>query len=65
MRCAAARLLPPRTQGGGEVPGALQAHAWIALGKVCMVDEGLAKKCVPLFVQVGGRAAVLLLVLGW
>jgi hypothetical protein len=36
------------------VPGALQAHAWIALGKVCRVDEALAKKCVPLFVQVGG-----------
>lgn len=29
-----------------------QAHAWIALGKLCLVDEALAKKCVPLFVQV-------------
>ena len=35
-----------------DLPVTLQAHAWIALGKVCLVDEGLAKKCVPLFVQV-------------
>jgi hypothetical protein len=34
------------------VPACVQAHAWIALGKVCLVDEGLAKKVVPLFVQV-------------
>jgi condensin-2 complex subunit D3 len=42
------------TQGGGGrlVPACVQAHAWIALGKVCLVDENLAKKCVPLFVQV-------------
>lgn len=40
--------------GGGAraVPAAVQAHAWIALGKVCLGDEALAKKCVPLFVQV-------------
>jgi condensin-2 complex subunit D3 len=45
-------------QGGGGgrlVPACVQAHAWIALGKVCLVDEGLAKKCVPLFVQVSHR----------
>ena len=30
---------------------ALQAHAWVAVGKLCLTDEPLAKKCVPLFVQ--------------
>lgn len=34
-----------------------QAHAWVALGKACLVDEALAKRCVPLFVQELGRAA--------
>ena len=34
----------------------LQAHAWVALGKFCLVDEPTAKKCVPLFVQELGRA---------
>lgn len=29
----------------------LQAHAWVALGKLCLTDEPLAKKCVPLLVQ--------------
>ena len=29
----------------------MQAHAWVALGKLCLTDETLAKKCVPLFVQ--------------
>lgn len=38
--------------GGRLVPASVQAHGWIALGKVCLVDEGLAKKVVPLFVQV-------------
>lgn len=37
----------------GQVPAALQGHAWIGLGKVCLVDEALAKKLVPLFIQVG------------
>jgi hypothetical protein len=32
---------------------ALAGHAWLCLGKICLVDEGLAKKVVPLFVQVG------------
>lgn len=40
---------------GLTVPTALQAHAWAALGKLCVVDELLAKKCVPLFVQELGR----------
>ena len=35
---------------------AVQAHAWAALGKLCLTDEGLAKKCVPLLVQELGRA---------
>lgn len=29
----------------------IQAHAWVALGKLCLTDEALAKKCVPLLVQ--------------
>ena len=29
-----------------------QAHAWVCLGKLCLADEALAKKCVPLFAQV-------------
>ena len=28
----------------------------MALGKLCLTDEPLAKKCVPLFVQELGRA---------
>ena len=34
----------------------LQAHAWVALGKFCLVDEATAKKNVPLFVQELARA---------
>lgn len=29
----------------------VEAHAWTCLGKFCLTDEALAKKCVPLFVQ--------------
>jgi hypothetical protein len=31
----------------------LASHAWVCLGKLCLADEQLAKKCTPLFVQVG------------
>ena len=41
---------------GAEVWGESQAHAWVALGKFCLVDEATAKKNVPLFVQELGRA---------
>lgn len=44
-------LLGPSLAGGKEVPHALQAHAWTALGKLCLIDEGLAKKCMPIFIQ--------------
>ena len=40
-----------------EGRGCLQAHAWTALGKLCLADEGLAKKCVHLFVQQLDRAS--------
>jgi hypothetical protein len=46
------------TQVQGEPAGAaegqvdLAAYAWVALGKLCMADEGLAKRAAPLFVQV-------------
>ncbi|GLC77673.1 hypothetical protein PLESTF_001971200 [Pleodorina starrii] len=41
---------------GGPAAGhvaqtAVSAHAWTCLGKMCMVEESLAKKCVPLLVQ--------------
>ena len=42
--------------GAREVPAALQGHAWVSLGKVCLVDEPLAKRLVPLFIQELGRA---------
>jgi hypothetical protein len=41
-----------------EVPASLQGHAWISLGKVCLVDEPLAKKLVPLFIQVRAASGV-------
>jgi condensin-2 complex subunit D3 len=40
-----------------SVPATVQALAWVTLGKLCLVNESLAKKCVPLFVQELGRAA--------
>ncbi|GIL49185.1 hypothetical protein Vafri_5652 [Volvox africanus] len=43
------------SQGGPAAARVAQttvsAHAWTCLGKMCMVDEALAKKCVPLLVQ--------------
>jgi len=49
--------------GGGSAAGpaptaayAVPGHAWLCLGKLCLVDEALAKRVVPLFVQVGGYA---------
>ena len=29
----------------------MQAHAWTALGKLCLVHERLAKTCVPHFAR--------------
>lgn len=29
----------------------MQAHAWMALGKVCLVNEQLAKRCILDFVR--------------
>ncbi|KAK9845075.1 hypothetical protein WJX74_010283 [Apatococcus lobatus] len=46
----------PVTGPGVNVPSSVQAHAWTALGKVCLSDEALAKKCLPLFVQQLHRA---------
>lgn len=40
------------TSGSASVAPVVQAHAWVTLGKLCLADEALAKKCVPLFVQV-------------
>lgn len=44
-------LLGPTLASGRIVPPALQAHAWTALGKLCLIDEQLAKKCMPIFIQ--------------
>ncbi|GAQ85855.1 condensin complex subunit 1 [Klebsormidium nitens] len=35
---------------GRAVPR-VAAHAWVALGKLCLADERLAKRCMPLLVQ--------------
>ena len=40
-----------------SIPGSIQAFAWITLGKLCLVNESLAKKCIPLFIQELSRAA--------
>lgn len=45
-------IVLPSSARSQPVPSPVQAHAWVALGKLCLVEEGLAKKCVPLFVQV-------------
>ena len=50
----ATMALPNNAGTHAAVP--VQAHAWAALGKLCLTDEGLAKKCVPLLVQELGRA---------
>ncbi|EFJ45782.1 hypothetical protein VOLCADRAFT_118285 [Volvox carteri f. nagariensis] len=39
--------------GGAAVKAAVSSHAWTCLGKMCMADEGLAKKCVPLLEMSG------------
>lgn len=54
---AAASAPPASTDSAASVPATVQALAWVTLGKLCLVNESLAKKCVPLFVQELGRAA--------
>eukprot|EP00798_Chlamydomonas_sp_ICE-L_P019509 gene19509-26180_t len=47
-----------KAEGGEDGGGSCAAvHAWICLGKMCLVDEALAKKCVPLFVQELSRSS--------
>lgn len=36
----------------------VQAHAWTALGKLCLADEKLAKACVPHFARQLREAAL-------
>jgi hypothetical protein len=46
--------LPAGDAGGLRkvpVPEDVRAHAWTALGKSCLVDEALAKRTLPFFVQ--------------
>ncbi len=45
------------SQGFEAAVTAVQAHAWVALGKLCLTEEATAKKCLPLFVQELGRAS--------
>lgn len=55
---AAAAVEPGPVSLAGHVtlPGPVQAHTWTALGKMCLADKALAKKCLPLFVQVNNTA---------
>jgi hypothetical protein len=44
-------------EGGAAAAGVVAGHAvpgqaWVCLGKMCLADEAMAKKCLPLFVQV-------------
>lgn len=49
-----------RTRGGEaqrllireKVTPEVYVHLWVALGKLCLADDSLAKRCIPLFVQV-------------
>lgn len=45
-------------EGLGPEAAGISGHAWVCLGKLCLVDEGLAKKAAPLFVQVGRMCRV-------
>ncbi|KAG2488406.1 hypothetical protein HYH03_013090 [Edaphochlamys debaryana] len=51
LTAAAARPAAGSSRESQASASAVAAHAWTCLGKLCMVDEGLAKKCVPLLVQ--------------
>lgn len=47
-----AQTLGPASQGeGAAVPPRVQALAWTTLGKLCLVNAALAKRCAPVFVQ--------------
>lgn len=40
-----------RSTAAVTVPSEVRAHAFTALGKLCLRDEGLAKRCVTMFVR--------------
>ena len=46
------KLLGPRVSFRQAAPS-LYIQAWLALGKICLADGKLAKRYIPLFVQVG------------
>ncbi|KAL2628612.1 hypothetical protein R1flu_013298 [Riccia fluitans] len=48
--CEAQRLLIKEV-----VTPEVYVHLWVALGKLCLADDALAKRCIPLFVQELGR----------
>ena len=52
-------LRNPGAAAGVEEAGAdvVPGQAWVCLGKLCLSDEALAKRCLPLFVQVGGEGS--------
>ena len=54
---ATAAVAAASPNAAAAVPSTIQALAWVTLGKLCLVNESLAKKCVPLFIQELGRAA--------
>ena len=43
--------------GSVRVPSVVRAHAWAALGKLCVAHEPLAKKCAVLFVDEAEKGA--------
>jgi condensin-2 complex subunit D3 len=42
---------PPPQSINASIDRAVRAHAIIALGKLCIIDEMLAKRCVPVLVR--------------
>ncbi|KAK6913766.1 Condensin complex subunit 1, C-terminal [Dillenia turbinata] len=44
--------LPGPTISMKETDASLYIQAWVAIGKICLADERLAKKYIPLFVQI-------------
>lgn len=46
------KRLPGSTESLRQKAPLLYNHAWLTLGKICLADEKLAKRYIPLFVQV-------------
>ncbi len=44
-------LLPAVSASGGAVPAGVRAHAYATLGKLCLRDGALAKRCLPMLLR--------------